>query len=122
MTLPLRSHGLRGYKASKCRCQVCTDAYDAYRASLRKVAIVPSLIDGKPLTTLLRERGMMLSGGTYVRKMKRWETAGISIYEADKVCVSILGMHPIEVFGQAYFDGLAEEVAQYEKYYGDKDV
>jgi hypothetical protein len=64
----------------------------------------------------------MTSGGTAIRKMKRWETVGISIYEADNVCISMLGMHPIEVFGQAYFDGLSEEMEQYQKYYGDKDV
>ncbi len=122
MTLPLRSHGLRGYKASKCRCEVCTNAYDVYMAGRRKVAISPSLIDGKPLVAIFRERSMMTSGGTAIQKMKRWETVGISVYEADKVCISMLGMHPIEVFGQAYFDGLSEEMAQYQKYYGDKDV
>lgn len=122
MTLPLRSHGLRGYKTSKCRCEVCTNAYDVYMAGRRKVAIRPSLLDGKPLVAIFRERSMMTSGGTAIQKMKRWETVGISVYEADKVCISMLGMHPIEVFGQAYFDGLAEEAEQYEKYYGDKDV
>jgi hypothetical protein len=91
-------------------------------AGRRKVAISPSLIDGKPLVDIFRERSMMKSGGSQIGKLKRWETVGISIYEADKICISVLGMHPIEVFGQSYFDGLADEVEQYEKYYGDKDV
>ena len=122
MTLPLRAHGLRGYKAGKCRCEVCVGAYEAYTVGRRKVVISPSLIDGKPLVTLLRERSLMTSGGTAIKKMKKWETVGITIYEADKFCISLLGLHPIEVFGQAYFDGLAEEAEQYEKHYGDRDV
>ena len=119
------AHGMRGYKVHKCRCETCVGGFMAYKArqSLknRKAAIKHHIIDGKPLAELFKSLHGRLDTSQR-RLVKRWTTVGISVYEADKYAVRF-GYHPYEIFGESYFEGLDEEIAQYKKVYGeDADV
>jgi hypothetical protein len=119
------AHGLRGYKVHKCRCEVCIGGFMAYKAkrSLKnhKAAIKHYIIDGTPLVELYKKTYSRLD--TPQRSLvKKWSTIGISVYDADKYSIK-LGYHPYEIFGETYFEGLDEEIAQYKKVYGeDADV
>lgn len=112
-------HGLHGYKRRKCRCEVCTEAYTQSkireRLKLRRTVITHRLIDAAPLVKIYRETQ---DHRKIEKTIKRWESRGISIYEADEFCMKI-GMHPIEVFGSAYFEGLCDEEEEYRKIYGE---
>lgn len=52
-----------------------------------------------PLVAALRERQMLRHVGTNVRRAER-----VSALVADRVCVELLGMHPSEVYGDAWWD------------------
>lgn len=112
------AHGLSGYKRKKCRCETCSDAYEQYRIKerlkYRRTPIKHHLIDATPLIELYRE--FATKNGR--RIVKKWEDEGISVYDADTYCMK-LGLHPIEVFGASYFDGLTEEEEEYRKIYGE---
>lgn len=112
-------HGLRGYKTHKCRCEVCLDAHRESRIrerlKARRTVITHRLIDATPLAQLYRETQ---DWRKIQKTVMRWEKSGISIYEADEYCMK-LGLHPIEVFGSAYFEGLCEEEEEYKKVYGE---
>ena len=112
------AHGLSGYKRRKCRCKTCSEAYEQYRIKerlkYRRTPIKHHLIDATPLIELYRE--FATKNGR--RIVKKWEDEGISVYDADTYCMK-LGLHPIEVFGASYFDGLTEEEEEYRKIYGE---
>lgn len=112
------AHGLSGYKRKKCRCETCSEAYEQYRIKerlkYRRTPIKHHLIDATPLIELYRE--FATKNGR--RIVKKWEDEGISVYDADTYCMK-LGLHPIEVFGAHYFEGLAEEEEQYRNIYGE---
>lgn len=55
------------------------------------------------------------------KKIQRWRTEGISVYEADTECLK-LGYHPFEVFGASYFEGLEQEEAEYMELYGEFEM
>lgn len=116
-------HSLRGYKTHKCRCEVCTEAYNRYRArenfKNRRTPITHVLISGEPLVKIFVDR--QLSGGNMSKKIQRWRTEGISVYEADTECLK-LGYHPFEVFGASYFEGLEQEEAEYMEIYGEFEM
>jgi hypothetical protein len=95
------------------------DAYAQYRIKerlkYRRTPIKHHLIDASPLVSIYRET----QDARHISKtIKRWETFGISIYEADEFCMKI-GLHPIEVFGSTYFEGLCDEEEEYRKIYGE---
>lgn len=112
------AHGLSGYKRKKCRCETCSEAYAEYRIKerlkYRRTPIKHHLIDATPLIELYKE----FSNKNGRRILKKWETEGISVYDADTYCMR-LGLHPLEVFGASYFDGLTEEEEEYRRIYGE---
>jgi hypothetical protein len=73
-------------------------------------------IDASPLIALYDDVPKL--GTTMKQNLKRWKEKGITVYEADEKCMK-LGYHPVEVFGDSYFDGLYEEEAQYKELYGE---
>lgn len=77
--------------------------------------ITPAVIDGTPLANIWREQFRVT--GANARLVKKWETIGIDIYEADKYSMMI-GKHPIEIFGEKYFTGIDEEREKYIEIYG----
>jgi hypothetical protein len=62
-----------------------------------------------------------MAGGNMSKHISRWESLGITVYEADKWCTK-LGYHPFEVFGASYFQGLEEEEAEYMELYGEFEL
>lgn len=113
-------HGLNGYKRYKCRCGVCLEAHRQSRIrerlKSRRTLIKHSKIDATPLIELYKET--VRSSGSIIRLLNKWESGGITVYEADEYCMKI-GMHPIEVFGASYFEGLAEEEQEYRQMFGE---
>lgn len=113
-------HGLHGYKRRKCRCEVCVEAYKESRIrerlKNRRTPIKHHLIDATPLIELYKT--VDIHSGSFSKVLRRWQTEGISAYDADTYCMKI-GFHPIEVFGASYFEGLAEEEEEYRKIYGE---
>ena len=115
----ITTHGIGAYKRYKCRCDVCMDAHRESRIrerlKNRRTVIKHHLIDATPLVSIYRETQ---DARRISKTIKRWETFGISIYEADEFCMKI-GLHPIEVFGSSYFEGLCDEEQEYRKIYGE---
>ncbi len=114
------NHSLRGYKTYKCRCDICVAAYVRAKAAEnyknRRTPINHVLISAEPLVRMFVD--IRLSGGNMNKKIQRWRQEGISVYEADEVCMK-MGYHPFEVFGPAYFEGLEQEEAEYQALYGE---
>lgn len=112
-------HSFIGYSKYGCRCDLCLQGYEKRKeyinARRRKFKIVPAVIDGSPLAAIWKEQFRIT--GNNAQLVKRWETKGIDIYEADKYCM-MLGKHPIEIFGDAYFTGIEEERQRYIEVYG----
>jgi hypothetical protein len=116
------NHGLRGYKKYKCRCNICSEEY--FQAKVReniknrKALIKHYMIAAEPLIALYKETIGRLNANQR-RLVSKWETNGISVYDADVYSIR-LGYHPYEIFGESYFEGLQEEIAEYKKMYGEE--
>ncbi len=99
---------------------MCVEAYKESRIrerlKNRRTPIKHHLIDATPLIELYKT--VDIHSGSFSKVLRRWQTEGISAYDADTYCMKI-GFHPIEVFGASYFEGLAEEEEEYRKIYGE---
>jgi hypothetical protein len=61
-------------------------------------------LDGRVLVDRLRVDDRI--GAVDRKAVERWLKNGIDLYAADRVCVK-LGYHPIEIWGQAFYEGVA---------------
>jgi hypothetical protein len=120
MSNTISKHGLNAYKRHGCRCEVCLEEYKQSRIrerlKNRRTLIKHHKIDAAPLIELYKET--FSNGGNVSRLVRKWESGGITVYEADEYCMKI-GLHPIEVFGATYFEGLIYEEEQYKEIYGE---
>jgi hypothetical protein len=103
------THNFYWYKKKNCRCDVCVAAYRFYNDERRRKAREKARagkIDATPLLALLYEKVDV--HGSLARKMRRWKYEGVDPYAADKVCCE-LGYHPMEVFGDLWWEGAFDE-------------
>jgi hypothetical protein len=70
-----------------------------------------------PLEERLLAGGSAKSYGPNLdRYIYRWRARGIPFYTADRVCCEVLGLHPSQVYGDAWFS-FGEESAPSEHHY-----
>lgn len=62
-------------------------------------------LDAKPLIEFLTKAEQL----QYLDKhtVARWKRTGLSVYTADKWCLSF-GLHPVEIFGHNFYEGCFE--------------
>jgi hypothetical protein len=81
-------------------CRECAVMRD--RGEIAPVASVP--IPFAPLEAWLLACGSpQIFGDNIARYFYRWRDRGIPLYTADRICCEILGVHPHQVFGDAWF-------------------
>lgn len=99
-------HNRTMYVKYKCRCEVCVRANSLYKLKHRKTRTYPLRLDGQVFVDRLRadDRTEAVSR----KSVERWLKNGIELYAADRMCVK-LGYHPVEIWGQAFYEGVAGE-------------
>ena len=102
----ITEHGASMYRRRGCRCDVCCVGMSQTRKKYRPLVMSSDVrLDAAPLINFL-ERSEQLQ---YVDKKTtaRWQRVGLSVYTADKWCMSF-GVHPVEIFGHNFYKGCFE--------------
>jgi hypothetical protein len=89
----------------------CIACRKAYTRAMPKVPFAPLeawLLDG----TAAKAYDEWLARSIY-----RWRVNGIPFYSADRICCEVLGVHPHQVYGDAWF-AFGEESATGEEHHG----
>lgn len=100
-------HGISMYRQRKCRCDICKAAASAERLKYRpKKNNTPIRLDGAVFVArLIRDERHTAINTNLISK---WRSNGIDLYAADKWCIK-LGYHPIEIWGQDFYQQCEEE-------------
>jgi hypothetical protein len=81
-------------------------------SDLRRVPFAP--IDAWLCVIPLSWWGDAVARGAY-----RWRAEGVPLFTADRICCEVLGVHPAQVYGSAWFTfGDEEESATSEEHHG----
>lgn len=110
MTRPIKNiteHGISMYRYRQCRCDICKQAASEQRLRFRpKTDNKRIRLDGEVFVARLIRDERHTSINTHL--ISKWRSKGIDIYNADEWCVR-LGYHPIEIWGQAFYQQCDEE-------------
>lgn len=96
------THGVNRYRQHKCRCDECVAAYALYRQRLRKHPEPSFVIDPEPLIKFIEKMEDPVPASTQ-QTFARWREKGVDVFVADRHCCK-RGVHPWEVFGEAWFE------------------
>lgn len=95
-------HGVWGYRHWKCRCDVCSAAYQKHIMKRRKNPEPSVLIDPEPLIAFIEKEELRISG-SMMQNFRRWRSrGGVDIFVADKMCIK-RGAHPSQVYGEDWW-------------------
>lgn len=105
-------HGRNAYVKYKCRCEICRQETLDYKRQYRvRKGKVPRRLDAEPLIARLeRDERLAALDSTTISK---WRHGGIDVFAADRWSIR-LGYHPLEIWGQDFYVGVAEMDYDYE--------
>lgn len=105
-TITDRPHGYKKYRAEKCRCEICCAENILIRRKYRPLKPAVLRLDGTILVDRLIHDDRLASVDTSL--ISRWRRQGITVWDADRWACR-LGYHPIEIWGQAFYEGATSE-------------
>lgn len=105
-------HGRNAYVKYKCRCEICCQETLEYKRGYRaRKGKVSRRLDSAPfIARLERDERLAAVDPTFVSK---WRRNGIDVWAADRWSIR-LGYHPLEIWGQDFYVGVAEMDYDYE--------
>lgn len=102
----ITEHGASMYRRRGCRCETCRVGMSLTRKKYRPISTAGSIrLDATPLINFLINAEQLHNVPS--KTVARWKRTGLSVYTADKWCLSF-GLHPVEVFGHNFYEGCFE--------------
>lgn len=101
-----RPHGYKKYRAEKCRCEICCAENIEARRRYRPLKKQPPRLDATVFIERIMADDRQLAVSN--NKLMLWRNNGIDVWAADRWACR-LGYHPVEIWGQAFYEGAFDE-------------